>query len=148
MAQQTRAETLIAAPPAAVFPWLYEPERIARWVGGTVECRAMGDGALCPGGRLHQVVDQAGRRLDIDIAIAECDPPSRLVLDQAISGLFDMTLTQELEERDGGTFLVTSLSAELRSIAARLAAPLVAPQVKAKLADDLARLKALVEAER
>jgi uncharacterized protein YndB with AHSA1/START domain len=148
MAQQASAETWIAAPPAAVFPWLLEPERIGRWVGGTLECRALDGAPLGQGGRIHHVVQQAGRRLEIDIVIVECEPPAHLVLDQAISGLFDMTMTQNLEERDGGTRLLTELAAELRSITARLAAPLVAPQVKAKLEEDLERLKGLVEAER
>ena len=40
MANDARAEAVIAASPEAVFPWLVEPERIARWIGGTVECRA------------------------------------------------------------------------------------------------------------
>jgi len=148
MAQQSSAETWIAASPPAIFPWLFHPERIARWVGGTVECRALDDAPLARGARIRHVVDQSGRRLEIDIVIVAWEPPTHLVLDQAISGLFDMTMTQRLEARDDGTRLLTELSAELRSIAARLAAPLVAPQVKAKLEEDLQRLKGLVEAER
>ena len=139
-ANRARAEALIAAAPEAVFPWLVEPERIARWIGGTVECRAV------EGGGVHQVVEQAGRRIEIDSQVTESRPPRHLVVQKASPGLFDMTMTHDLSLEDGGTRLVISLSAELRSLMARLAAPLIAHQVQVKLEEDVERLKGLVEA--
>lgn len=140
MPNDARAETTIAATPEAVFPWLVEPERIARWIGGTVECRGI------EGGGVHQVVEQAGRRIEIDSQVTESRPPRRLVVQKVSPGLFDMTMTHELSAENGGTRLVISLSAELRSRMARLAAPLIARQVQAKLEEDVVRLKGLVEA--
>lgn len=140
MANRARAEAVIAASPEAVFPWLVEPERIARWIGGTIECRAV------EGGGVHQVVEQSGRRIEIDSQVTESQPPRRLVVQKVSPGLFDMTMTHDLTPEAGGTRLVISLSAELRSRLARLAAPMIARQVQAKLEEDVERLKGLVEA--
>ncbi len=140
MPYEAHAEAVIAAAPEAVFPWLVEPERIARWVGGVVECRAV------EGGGVHRVIEQAGRRIEIDSQVTESRPPRRLVVQQVSPGLFDMTMTHDLTPEDGGTRLVISLSAELRSRLARLAAPMIARQVQASLTEDVERLKGLVEA--
>jgi uncharacterized protein YndB with AHSA1/START domain len=145
MAHEAHAEIRIAAPAEAVFPWLLEPERVGRWVGGTIECRALTDAPPGDGARMRHVVEQGGRRVEIDAEVESSTPPKRLVVLQKSPGLFDMTMTHDLTEVGDETLLAVTLSAELRSRMARLAAPLIARQVKSKLEEDLVRLKQMVE---
>src|SRR4249920_3017063 len=140
MSENARAEIRIAAAPAAVYPWLIEPERIGRWIGGTQEMRVLTPPPAGEGTRMHHVIVQSGRRIEIDARVVTAEPSRRAVLEQRAPGLFDMIMAHDLSERGGGTLLVTTLEAELRSWAARLAAPLIARQVQSTLEEDLERL--------
>jgi uncharacterized protein YndB with AHSA1/START domain len=63
-------EIQIAAPPATVFRYFVDPERLARWIGQAIEVDAR------PGGTIRVVV--AGQHVSSG-QFVEIDPPRRLV---------------------------------------------------------------------
>ena len=94
-------ETLIAAPPATVFAFLTDPEKILRWMGADAAMEAR------PGG-LYLIKDIRGRRARG--AFREVVPVHRLAYsfgwegDEEVppeSSLIEIDLT----EKDGGTLL-------------------------------------------
>ena len=46
----------IAASPSDVFPWLIEPDRLARWIGGFVRSEAITDGQYTRRSRSRDVL--------------------------------------------------------------------------------------------
>jgi uncharacterized protein YndB with AHSA1/START domain len=137
--QVFHAEVVVAAPPDAAFAWLTEPPRLARWLGGFVESRPLGDGVLRVGARSVDVVEQGGRRVEMQTEVLALEP-GRL-LEVSIEAPF-LTGSNRfaLSAEEGGTRLAQTLTIRERG-PARLFALLVRGAVQAKLAADLERLR-------
>src|SRR4051794_15818997 len=51
------AGIVIRQKPAAIWPWLYRPEKVKQWVSWLVEVREEGPGELKPGGKAVWVME-------------------------------------------------------------------------------------------
>ena len=118
MGRTDRAETFVAAAPAAVWAAMIDPSRVARWLppaGMTCRVEAW---QPRPGGRLHVIMtydDPSGApgksTADSDVVIgrfAAADPPARLEWVTRFDatgpeGTGDMTMVWTLTAVDGGT---------------------------------------------
>jgi uncharacterized protein YndB with AHSA1/START domain len=136
----------IEASAARIFPYLVEHEQRLRWMGALAESEPLTDGPPEIGTRFRDVFETHGRRIELEAEVAGYEPGRRLQVRLSTRG-FEATSTQELEETDGRTRLTSVLETQARSLAARLAAGVVDRGAHAQLESDLARLKALVEAE-
>ena len=47
----------IGAPPATVFPWLVDPDRLARWISGFVGSEPIGSGEVRVGSRSRDIIE-------------------------------------------------------------------------------------------
>lgn len=100
---QVRQETFIAAPPAAVFAYLTDPEKIVSWMGAQASTDAR------PGG-LYLVQGVGGRARAARGAFREVAPVHRLAYsfgwDDSAEVPPGSTLIEiDLLDRDGGTLL-------------------------------------------
>ena len=97
----------IEAPRERVFAWLVEPELMLRWIGGLREFHPL-DPEPGVGARSRQVVDVAGRRMDVESRITAFEP-GRLVAAELDGKGFHVDTRHELEDDGDGT-LVRSLA--------------------------------------
>ncbi len=70
----------IGAPPATVFPWLVEPDRLSRWISGFIGSEPIGSGEVRVGSRSRDIIEAEGRRIEVETEIVELRPGERLAV--------------------------------------------------------------------
>ena len=136
----------IAAAPEDVFPWLADPERRLRWMGALVESESLTEGPPRRGSRYRDVFEDHGQRIELEAELVDVEPGERLTARLVSSG-FESTSAQRLDAADGATRLTATIETRYTKLGTRLLAPVVTRHAQKQLEGDLARLKALVEAE-
>jgi uncharacterized protein YndB with AHSA1/START domain len=130
----------IPLPPAEVFPWLLEEDRVPRWTSHLETYKAL-DGSLGTGSRVRQVLDVSGRRIDVELEITRYDPPNGAETVFSTNGL-EVVNAYALEAAGDGTRLTQSVDAKPSGLTARMLVPIVQPRLEEKLTQDLERLRA------
>ena len=130
----------IARPPAEVFPWLLEEDKVPQWTGHLEAYERIGDGALGRGSRVRQVLVVSGRTIDVELELTGYDPPSSAETRFSTNGI-DVVNGYSLAPAGAGTRLTQSVEAKARSISARILVPVVKPRLEEKLTEDLERLR-------
>jgi uncharacterized protein YndB with AHSA1/START domain len=136
----------IARPPATVFPYLTEPERLKRWVGGLTTFEAVDGESAHVGAQSRQVMIIRGREWKLDGELTALEP-DRLVQARMEGKGFKARTSYVLEPVESGTLLTATVESEFSLLVARLFGSLVGREAQRKLRADLARLEALVESE-
>jgi carbon monoxide dehydrogenase subunit G len=136
----------VAKPPADVFPWLLDADKVPRWMTGLEVYEPLEPGPLRVGSRIRQELSVSGQHLRFELQVAELDPPRRAVLRFEGSG-FKATNQYSAGEAGSGASVTWVISGNPTSFKARLIAPLVEAKLQAKLDTDLARLRALLAGE-
>ena len=139
------ASVRIERPAAAVFPYLTEPSHLTRWLEGLVESRPLSQGGLRVGARSLEVVEVDGERIEMQSKVLAYEENRllRVEIDAPIlTGINDYRLAEE----DGATRLEFRTETALKGLFKLFASSLHDP-IQTKHEADLARLKALVEAE-
>ncbi len=141
----------LPAPPEAVWPWLTEPERLKQWVGWLVAVEPLSPGdANGLGARERLVMDDPNmkQQVTMEATTTEIERPRRLAVEISAPMGFDGTVTYSLVETPPGTTRLTyDRRFRYHHWLVALMEPLVTPQAKKKLVDDLERLRGLVTAE-
>ena len=130
-------------PPEALWPWLCEPERLARWIRDAERFEARPPGALAAGSRL---VVHVPRGVPIEARVRRLEPARALVL--VASGLpneLEVELSFLLEPQGTGSRLVVRAQAELSGLML-FAERMIAAKAEAKLAGWTETLRGLVVA--
>ncbi len=136
----------IARPPAAVFPYLTEPDHLLRWVGGLRAFEPLDGDEARPGARSRQRLRIGGREWTFEGEVLALEPDRRIVVCIRGRGL-ELTNTYSLEPTAGGTRLSVAVQSGFTKVFARLLGGIVEREGQRKLEADLARLADLVEAE-
>ena len=136
----------IAASPSDVFPWLIEPDRLARWIGEFVRSEAITDGPTRVGSRSRDVLEEGGRRIVIETEITEFVADRRLGVHIRSDG-HESDDCYDLEPVAGGIRLTYVSDMRLKG-PMRLLSRAIAPRLRARAERDLAALRDLVEADR
>jgi uncharacterized protein YndB with AHSA1/START domain len=135
----------IAQPPAAVFPYLTQPELLLRWVGGLREFEPLNGGEARVGSRSRQTMRIAGRDWRFEGEIMELERDRRIAACIRGRGL-EMTSTYVLEPTEAGTRLSVDVTTAFARVFVRVLAGIVEREGQRKLETDLGRLAGLVEA--
>lgn len=136
----------IAKPPAEVFPWLLEADKVPQWMSKLEVYEPHEPGPLRRGSKIRQVQLVGGRPLHFELEVTDLDAPRRAVLRFEGSG-FRAVNEYGVTEADGGSRVSWVISGETTSFKAKLIAPMVQAKLQEKQDDDLARLRALLEGE-
>jgi carbon monoxide dehydrogenase subunit G len=131
----------IPQPPAHVFPWLLEEDKVPRWTGQLERYERIGDGALGAGARVRQVLEVSGRTIDVTLEVTGYQPPSGAQTRFETNGI-EVVNSYALEAAGAGTRLTQSVEATPSGFAARMLVPIVQPRLEQKLTEDLERLRA------
>jgi hypothetical protein len=131
----------ISKPPADVFPWLLEEDKVPQW---TSDLEAYDvHGPLGEGTRVVQTLSVAGG-LKLDLQITRYDPPRGAESRFETNGI-KLVTAYALESNGGGTRLTQTLDAKAGGITARMLIPVVQGRLEKKVVEDLQRLKGVVE---
>ena len=134
----------ISAPPEAVFPWLIEPERLARWISGFAGSEALTEGGARLGARSRDTLREGSRTIVAETEITEF-APNRLMRVKIEAGGMRSDDCYRLTAGGAGTRLEYTSDVQLGG-PVRLFAPLVVRQLRARAERDLAALKREIEA--
>ncbi len=132
----------IAAPPGEVFPFLVEPDRLRRWVGGFVESRPLTSGKIGVGSRSIDVFTERGREIRMETEILKFEPGRVLEVAIVMPG---MKAVSAYRLTGGASTVVTHTQIVTLGGLMRLMTPFVGSSLRRRLAADLARLKSAVE---
>lgn len=136
----------VAKPPAEVFPWLVDADKVPRWMTGLEVYEPLEAGPLRVGSRIRQELSVSGHQLRFELYVAELGAPRRAVMSFEGSG-FKAANEYTVAEADGGADVTWVISGDTTSFKARLIAPMVQAKLQEKLEIDLARLRALLAEE-
>jgi carbon monoxide dehydrogenase subunit G len=130
----------VQRPPAEVFPWLLEEDKVPRWTGHLERYERLDDGPLGRGSKARQVLDVKGRRIDVTLEVTSYEPPSGARTRFSTNGI-DVVSVYALESAGAGTRLTQSVEAKPNGLAARMLVPVIQPRLEKKLTEDLERLR-------
>jgi hypothetical protein len=130
----------IPQPPAEVFPWLLEEDKVPRWTGDLTAYKRLDDGGLGTGSRVRQVLHVSGRTIDVELEVVVYEPPTGAQTRFSTNGI-EVVSSYALEAAGAGTRLTQSIEAKPSGLTARLLIPVIQPRLEQKLTEDLARLR-------
>jgi carbon monoxide dehydrogenase subunit G len=131
----------IPRPPAEVFPWLLEEDKVPRWTSSLEAYERLDGGPLGTGSRVRQVLEVSGRRIDVELEITAYDPPNGAETRFSTNGI-EVVNSYALAGSGDGTRLTQSVDAKPSGLTARMLVPVVQPRLEEKLTQDLDRLRA------
>ena len=131
----------IPRPPADVFPWLLDEDKVPRWTGHLERYERVDGGPLGPGSKVRQVLDVSGRTIDVTLEVTGYEPPTGAQTRFNTNGI-EVVNSYALEAAGGGTRLTQSVEARPSGFSARMLVPVVQPRLEQKLTEDLERLRA------
>lgn len=134
----------VAARPSDLFPWLVEPDLLARWIRGFVSSEAMTDPPTRVGSRSRDVIQDGGRRMVIETEILELVPDHLLRVHIRFDG-GESHDQYALEPVNSGIRLTYTSETRLKG-PYRLLSLIVARQLRERAERDLAALRNAVEA--
>ena len=130
----------IPRPPAEVFPWLLEEDKVPRWTGHLERYERLDDGPLGQGSKVRQVLDVSGRTIDVTLEITGYQPPSGAQTRFSTNGI-NVISSYALEAAGAGTRLTQAIEAKPSGLSARMLVPVIQPRLEKKLTEDLERLR-------
>ena len=138
----------INRPPEAVWPYLYEPDKLKQWVTWLKDVqRTPGEPVI--GAKSVWTMEDAnngGQLMKIESTVTEVEPHRRLRVALSVPGAFHGTAEYKLTDLGNGTTLLETDSRYNFDIwFARLMSPLVMVEAGKKMQDDADRLRAGVE---
>jgi carbon monoxide dehydrogenase subunit G len=143
-----RCESTVSVdkPPAEVFPWLLDADKVPRWMTGLDLYEPLDPGPPGVGSRIRQHLSVSGQQLRFELRVAELDAPRRAVLRFEGSG-FKAANEYAVAAAGNGSRVTWTISGDTTSFKARLIAPMVQAKLQEKLETDLARLRTVLEGE-
>jgi uncharacterized membrane protein len=130
----------VARPPAEVFPWLLEADKVPRWTGHLQRYERLDDGPLGRGSHVRQVLEVSGRTIDVELEVTAYEPPSGAQTRFSTNGI-EVVNSYALQAAGAGTRLTQSIEAKPSGLSARMLVPIVKPRLEEKVTEDLERLR-------
>jgi uncharacterized protein YndB with AHSA1/START domain len=136
----TERSVEINRPPAEVFPWLFEEDKVPRWTTGLERYERLDSGPLGRGARFREALEVSGQRFTVELEVTEYDPPRAAASAFQIRGV-DVVTRYALADGGATTTLTQSVEASGGGFKGRLFIPMIQPHLERKLEADLTALK-------
>jgi carbon monoxide dehydrogenase subunit G len=135
---------VLEAAPAALWPWISEPERLAQWISDAQRFEARPAGPLAPGSTL--VVHLPRGATPVEARVERVAPSRELALRaRGLPNDMEVALSFALRAEGSGTRLVLRAETELTGFLI-FAEKMIASKAQTKLAGWAEKLRALVAA--
>lgn len=142
--------TEIDRSPAEVWPWIVEGEKVKQWVSWLTEVHDLTPDVKGVGARVQWIMidpNMNNERVQIDAEYTEYQPERLSAVSLNSPGMFTGTGRYTLTDLGAGRTRVDYVSEyRMSNWLYKLMEPMVTPQARRKAEDDLAALKAVVEA--
>jgi uncharacterized protein YndB with AHSA1/START domain len=145
MTLDVKVETTIEQPPAAVAAFAGDPSNATEWYANIKSVEWKTPPPVAVGSRMDFVAQFLGRRLAYTYEVVGLEPERRLVM-RTSDGPFPMETTYTWEPSGVGATRMTLRNRGNPSGFSRVAAPIMKRAMRRATSQDLARLKALLEA--
>jgi uncharacterized protein YndB with AHSA1/START domain len=139
----TERSVEIPRPPAEVFPYLFEQDKVPRWTTGLQSYVRLDSGPLGRGARFRQVLEVSGQRFTVELEVTDYDAPRAAASAFEIRGI-DVVNRYSLAGAAAATTLTQSFEASGGGLKGRVFIPMIQPHLERKLEADLAALKQLL----
>ena len=103
----------IGAPPEEVFAYLSDLEKLSEWQAGVVSARRTSGGEMRAGATALVIREVMGNRVEAPLTVTEHDPPRRLAIGSAVSGV-KAHATLDFEPADEGRATDLTFAMEIR----------------------------------
>jgi carbon monoxide dehydrogenase subunit G len=127
-------------PPAEVFPWLLEQDKVPQWTSDLERYDV--DGPLGVGTHVTQKLSVAGG-IVLNMEITRFDPPGGAATHFETNGV-KVSSAYSLEPSGAGTRLTQTLDAKASGFTAKMLIPIVQGRLETKLQQDLERLRGVL----
>ena len=141
------SEIVIAKPPAEVYPWISDADRLPKWVSWLVEVRELTPGVTGVGRKEVWRMDDPnmGQIVEVLGETVAAEAPTLRRARVTMDGGFEGEVVYELIDLGGSTRLRYSGHYAFDSWFASLLSPIVTYQAQHKLESDVATLKKVAE---
>jgi carbon monoxide dehydrogenase subunit G len=129
----------VSKPPAEVFPWLLEEDKVPRWTSELASYEQLGP--LGPGAKVKQVLSFGGSHVTLDVDVTRYEAPQLAETRFSTNGV---EITNTFEPTGAGSRVTQRVDAKPTSLTARMVIPVVQGRLEKKLADDLERLRSVI----
>lgn len=143
--QAYEAKVSIDAPAPVIFRYLIDGKERKRWQVGLIECNPTSDTKESVGSRTATLVEVDGEQVEYEEEIIRYQK-NEFLSTKGMGPKEISTAVFRLEPLAGSTNLTYKVKAEPTGIS-RLMAPFAKPQTQERIADEVLRLKQLVEEE-
>jgi uncharacterized protein YndB with AHSA1/START domain len=144
--QRVQRSAIVVAPPETVFAYLADLGHLPDWQAGVLEAKRTSDGPMAVGATARVVRQLMGQRFEAPLKVTEYDPPRRMVIDSAVSGVRVSIALDLANAPDGGSEI--AVTAEIRgSGLTGFMEPMIASAAASDLAASLERLRAIFAAD-
>jgi uncharacterized protein YndB with AHSA1/START domain len=140
---RTERSTEIARPPAEVFPYLFDEDKVPQWTTGVQSYERLDSGPLGRGARFRQALEVSGQHLTVELEVTEYDPPRAATSSFVLRGI-DVVNRYSLSGGGATTTLTQSVEASGGGLKGRVLIPVIQPHLERKLEADLAALRSLL----
>ncbi len=138
------AEATIARRRSDVIAFASDPANDTQWIAGIKEAHAVTEGPIGVGSQVARVASFLGRKIEY---VNEIDRLDQSILEMhSVKGPFPMHITYTFEEDGAGTLARIRIQGDATGFF-RLAAPLLAVQVRRSVTRDVNNLKRVLEAQ-
>jgi len=134
----------ISRPTGAVFAFLDDFANTPRWSGLCVSLTQISPGARAVGAQLHYIYKQGGKQGEMD-GLITAHVPDRHSAMRLRDKLFEVNLDFQLSPAPSGTLLKHRTEIAPQGFFAKLMSGMIGPATEKQLAEDMARLKELLE---
>jgi uncharacterized protein YndB with AHSA1/START domain len=138
----------IAAPPARVFQWIYDPSRNRQWLPNLVEAEVLTSVPGEVGNTFRQVYVDNGRRIEMTGTVTGYEQDRYLACE--LTGPFTLRVDYRLEDLGGGTRVTQNSAVQMKGfmkVIGLLLAPLMKKMAAKNSGSSFGKLKQLAEAE-
>ena len=134
-----RAFLTTQQPAEKIFMYLVEPAKLKQWIGGLVESKVLTDGPPRAGSKSQEIIEEQGQRMVFDSEIIEL-LPNRLLSVRLSNESMDAVSQFRFSPEGLEHIQQVKCKGWMRMMSLFMRAP-----IEAKLAEDFARLKNLIE---
>jgi carbon monoxide dehydrogenase subunit G len=132
----------VPKPPAEVFPYLLEADKVPQWTSDLSTYEPAGP--LADGTAIRQVISIGGSHITLNMTLERYEPPTGAIVAFSTNGV-DVVNTYAVEANANGSRVTQGLDAKASSFTARMLIPVVQGRLEKKVSDDLERLRALLD---
>jgi carbon monoxide dehydrogenase subunit G len=131
----------VPKPPAEVFPYLLEADKVPQWTSDLSSYEPAGP--LADGTEIRQVIAVGGSHITLNMTLQRYEPPTGAVVAFSTNGV-DVVNTYAIEADGVGSRVTQGLDAKASSFTARMLIPVLQGRLEKKVTDDLERLRELL----